>query len=147
MMVPDFFQKALQERLGEDQRNLLLPPPVFSTLPCEFTAFDRQKGTLAARFPIEQGYLNPYGSVQGGILAGIADNVIGPLSMLIAPPNVTRRFEIKYSRPVLPETEWVEVTAALVSRQGRQMVFSAEIRTPGGDLAARVKATHWLLEP
>lgn len=145
-MLPDFFTRAMEEQLGEDHRDLRLPPPVFETLPCEFTSYDCEKTILTARFPVQERYLNPYGTVQGGILAAFVDNVIGPLSMLAAPPNVTRRFEMKYSKPVTTDMEWVEVKAWLVSCEGRLLEFSAEVRDPESGLAARAKAQHWLLK-
>ncbi len=145
-MLPDFFVKAMEENAGENLQNLLLPPPVFSTLPCEFTAFDRERAILVAHFKIMEGYLNPYGTVQGGILAAFADNTIGPLSMLVAAPNVTRRFEMKYSQPVTMDTGHVEVSARLVSRAERILTFNADIRDASGRLMARARAVHWLLE-
>ncbi len=145
-MLPDFFVKAMEENTGENLQNLLLPPPVFSTLPCEFTAFDRESAILVARFKIVEGYLNPYGTVQGGILAGFADNTIGPLSMLVAAPNVTRRFEMKYSHPVTMDTEWVDVSARLASCDDRVLHFSADIRDRSERLMARARAVHWLLD-
>ncbi|MBN1264069.1 MAG: PaaI family thioesterase [Anaerolineales bacterium] len=145
MKQPDFFKRAMEEQFGEESSDLLLPPPVFSTLPCEFTAFDRAAGMLTARFPVREGYLNPFRTVQGGILAGFADNTIGPLSMMVALPNVTRRFEMKYSKPVTMDMAWVEVRAQLVSCEGRVLNFTAEIRDPDGKLVARAKAAHWLL--
>jgi acyl-coenzyme A thioesterase PaaI-like protein len=144
-MLPDFFVRAMEENVGENLKNLLLPPPVFSTLPCEFTAFDRESAILVAHFKIMEGYLNPYGTVQGGILAGFADNTIGPLSMMIAAPNMTRRFEMKYSLPVTMDTDWVEVSAHLASCEGRILHFSADIRDPSKRLMARARAVHWLL--
>jgi len=142
----EFFEKEIMEVFGDESEGLLLPPPIFSTLPCEFTKFDKRTGVLEARFLVREGYLNPYGTVQGGILAGFADNTIGPLSMMIAKPNVTRRFEMKYSKPVTTEMEYVEVKARLVSMEERKLHFSAEIRDPDGKLVARARAVHWLLK-
>jgi len=34
--------------------------------------------------------------MQGGMIAAAVDNTIGPLSFLVAAPNVTRRLEMKY---------------------------------------------------
>jgi len=33
------------------------------------------------------------------MVAAAADNTLGPLSVLVAPPNLTRRMEITYARP------------------------------------------------
>jgi len=94
--------KQLQQRLKDQQGEFLLPPPVFEMMEGEFLFYDHVAGTLLTRFPINRGYLNPYGTMQGGMIAAAVDNTLGPLSVLVAPPNVTRRLEMKYSRAVTP---------------------------------------------
>jgi len=91
----------LRRRLGDRLDDYLIPPPVFQTLRGEFLAYDPQAGLLRTRFPVLPEYLNPYGSLQGGVVAAAIDNTLGPLSMLVAPPNVTRRLEMKYSQAVI----------------------------------------------
>ena len=69
----------------------MIPPPVFTSMQGEFVDFDLEEGILVTRFPVRQDYLNPYGAMQGGMVAAAVDNTLGPLSMLVAPPNVTRK--------------------------------------------------------
>jgi acyl-CoA thioesterase FadM len=66
--------------------------------------------------------------------------------MLLAPPNVTRRLEMKYSRPVASDLEAITVKAKLLERTGRWLTFSAEVRDPQGLLLARARAVHWIVE-
>lgn len=129
---------------GQDGK-FLIPPPVFERMQGEFIDFDEQACTLSARFPVLAEFLNPYGLLQGGMLAAAVDNTIGPLSFLIAPPNLTRRLEMKYSRPASVEMGTITVMARLTDRADRRLSFSAEVRSPQGELLARARAEHWIM--
>jgi acyl-coenzyme A thioesterase PaaI-like protein len=145
--VLDKMLQVLGARYGERLTDFLLPPPAFGWMQGELVDFDLQAGVLVTRFPVRHDYLNPYRMVQGGILAAAVDNTLGPLSMLSAPPNVTRQLEMKYSRPLTMDSGWMEVTGKLLDRQGRQLRLSAEVRDAAGHLIARAQALHWILEP
>jgi len=136
----------IRRRLGERVDRYRVPPPIFEAMQGEFLAYDAETGTLTTRFPVLDHYLNPYGAVQGGMVAAAIDNTLGPLSMLVAPPNVTRRLEIKYSRPVTPDLGCVHVEARFLERDGRWLHFKAEVRDEGGALLARARATHWIVD-
>ena len=138
--------EAIRERLGDRLEEYAIPPPVFCTMGGEFLAFDAQGGVLEARFPVLEAFLNPYGAMQGGMVAAAVDNTLGPLSMLVAPPNVTRRLQMKYSRQVTPDLGHVTVKARLLERKGRWLAFSAEVRDPDGVLLARAQASHWIVD-
>jgi acyl-coenzyme A thioesterase PaaI-like protein len=137
---------VLRARYGADLDRFLVPPPVFAELGGEFVDFNEQAANLKARFPVEERFLNPYGVVQGGIIAAAIDNTLGPLGMLVAPPNMTRTLEIKYSRPASLRDEFLIVDAKLIEREGRRLFFRAEARTQKGDLLVRAKAMHWIFE-
>ena len=84
--------------------------------------------------------------MQGGLVAAAADNTLGPLSMLVAPPNVTRTLDMKFSQPVTPDLENIIVKARLQERDGRRLIFTAEVRDQSGKLLARARALHWIIE-
>jgi acyl-coenzyme A thioesterase PaaI-like protein len=136
----------LQRRLGDEFEAYQIPPPVFTTMQGEFLAYDAENGVLEIRFPVLEAYLNPYGSLQGGMVAAAVDNTLGPLSMLVAPPNVTRRLQMKYSRPVTTDLEFLMVRGRFLGRQGQRLKFSADVRAPDGTLLARAQALHWIVE-
>jgi acyl-coenzyme A thioesterase PaaI-like protein len=144
--VLDHMLQVLEARYGQGLKDFLLPPPSFGWMQGELVDFDPQAGTLITRFPVRPEYLNPHRIVQGGILAAAVDNTLGPLSMLMAPPNVTRRLEMKYSRPLSVESEWMQVTGKLLDSQGRQLRLSAEVRDSAGRLIARASALHWIVD-
>lgn len=136
----------LRERLGDRIEAYAFPPPVFVAMEGQLVAFELEAGTLTARFPVRRSYLNPYGTMQGGMIAAAVDNTLGPLSVLVAPPNVTRRLEMTYGRPITPEMGHIDVTAQLLARQERWLHFRAEVRGPAGQRLARTKAAHWILD-
>ena len=138
--------EIIHHRLGDRINEFLVPPPVFKAMQGEFLTFDQEVGVLQTRFPVLEKFLNPYGSMQGGMVAAAVDNTLGPLGMLVAPPNVTRRLEMKYSQPVTPDLEFIIVQARLLDRDGRWLFFAAEVRDQAGGILARAKATHWILE-
>jgi acyl-CoA thioesterase FadM len=74
------------------------------------------------------------------------DNTLGPLSVAIAPPNVTRTLEMKYSQPVTPKMQYIIVHAKLLQREDPILTFEAKVTSPDGRKLATSKATHWIIE-
>ena len=138
--------ETLQARLGDRIDEFILPPPVFDFMRGEVLDFDPDSAYLKVRFPVLEDYLNPYGVMQGGLVAAAADNTLGPLSMLVAPPNVTRTLNMKFSHPVTPDLEYIIVDAKLQERNGRRLNFTADIRDQEGKLLARARALHWIID-
>jgi acyl-coenzyme A thioesterase PaaI-like protein len=138
--------EIIHQRLGDQVHDFLIPPPVFNEMEGEFLDYDVESGILKTRFPVLERFLNPYGSMQGGMVAAAVDNTFGPLSMLVAPPNVTRRLEMKYSHPITRNLHFITVEARFVDRQDRWLTLAAEVRDQSGRLLARAKARHWILD-
>jgi len=135
----------LRDRLGERINEFLFPPPIFNAMQGEILELDLESGFLTAKFPILESYLNPYGVMQGGMITTAVDNTIGPLSVLVAPSNVTRNLEMKFSQPVKPELEYILVNARLLERKKRRLFFEAEVQSPDGRRLAKCKAVHWII--
>jgi acyl-coenzyme A thioesterase PaaI-like protein len=135
----------MHENIEDDLENYLIPPPAFIFMDGEFLYFNPENSILRTRFPVRHDFLNPYGFMQGGFTAAAIDNTIGPLSMLVAPPNVTRRLEITYSEPIKPEIETITITARLIDLEHPRISFKAEVRSPDGKRLARARAEHWIL--
>lgn len=109
-------------------------------------AFSAENATLTARFPFKTWYQNPMGYMQGGMIAAAIDNTLGPLSFIVAPPNVTRSLELTYLRPVTREHTLIEIEARLVERDDPKLIFVAQVRGVDGKLLARCRATHWIVD-
>jgi acyl-coenzyme A thioesterase PaaI-like protein len=138
--------ELLHQRMGEKLKDYTFPPPVFAMMQGEFVALDIEAGVLKVRFPVLEEYQNPYGAMQGGMVAAAVDNTLGPLSVLVAPPNVTRTLEMTYSRAVMPEMRYILVEARLVERKGRKLIYSAEVFSSDEQRLARAKAVHFIFE-
>jgi len=136
----------LDQRLGERIDEYAFPPPVFTAMAGQFLHLNIDSGLLSAKFPIERSLLNPYGSMQGGMITAAVDNTIGPLSVMVAPPNVTRKMEIIFSKPARFEMRHIIVLARFKGRKGRHLAFDAEVRSPDSVKLARAKATHWIID-
>ena len=144
--LPATVWDALRNRLGDRLGEYVIPPPVFVAMQGEFLRFDLDDGSLTAQFPVLEDYLNPFGAMQGGMIAAAVDNTLGPLSVLVAPPNVTRRLEMTYSRPITPDLEYIIVVGKLLDHKGRRLYFKAHVRDETGLPLARAKAVHWIVD-
>ena len=145
-MLEPSITKILQDRLGDRIDDFLIPPPVFELMRGEFLTFDLKSKRIKTRFPILTEYQNPYRTMQGGMVAAAVDNTLGPLSMLVSPPNVTRRFEMKYSHPITIDLEYITVDGILLERDGRRLTFRADVRDQKGRLLARGKSYNWIID-
>lgn len=134
-------------RLKEKARgsDLRIPPRCFEEMNGEMLAFDPETETLRARFPVESRYENPTGAMQGGFLCAALDNVLGPLSYLVAPPSATTQLNVTFLRPVPPQHEYVTVEARAEERAGKHLQLSGTVLTPNGKTAATGTATCRIL--
>jgi uncharacterized protein (TIGR00369 family) len=119
---------------------LKLPPPIFKLL--EGEVIETTDTTLTMRFPVKEIYQNPFGYMQGGMLAAIMDNTIGPLSFMVAPPNVTTQFNTTYLRPVTPDDQELTVVAELTERTRKLVFFKVTVRNAAGKTICFAHASH-----
>lgn len=149
---PTDFQgfQAMMEQAGA--AGLRLPPPALLDMQADIRdyrpgAADRGHvgAALLVRFPVLERYQNPMGAMQGGVVAAAVDNVVGPLSYLVAPPSVTAQLTVTYLAPVSEGAEAIEVEARLVHRAGRQLVFDAVVRGLDGAELAVARSTNTIV--
>lgn len=144
--IPKEFHPILEEKLRGRASELTIPPPVFDALKGEFINYDAENEILTNRFPVLSEHLNPYGNMQGGIIAAAIDNTIGPLSVLVSPPNFTRHMEVKYGKVVSPDLGFIYVTAKFMGKKKRQLFFEAVVKNSDGEKLASAKSTHWVID-
>jgi len=78
---------------------LELPPKCFHDMDGEFLRYKSRKAILV-KFPVLEKQLNPIGVMQGGYIAAVFDNTLGPLSYLAAQKTaVTLDMKQTYLRP------------------------------------------------
>ena len=136
----------MQDNLEGVEHHVQIPPPAFDHMEGEIVKFDQEDSLLTVRFPILQKYLNPFGNMQGGMIAAAVDNAVGPLSMLIAPPNFTRNLEMKYKKTINSDLGHITVIAKFVQQRKRFLYFEATVLDNLGDELATAKAVNWIIE-
>ncbi len=143
--IPPELLPIIEKKLKGYEDKILFPPPVFDTLKGEVISIDIESETITNRFPVLHEHLNPYGTMQGGIIAALVDNTIGPLSLIVATPNFTRTMEMTYSKPITPDMEYVYVTARFTGQERRSLYFEADVKTEQGQRLATAKSTHRII--
>ncbi len=63
------------------------PPPAAATLGFKLLEIDPARGTVRAQFEGKREFLNPLGVVQGGFLAAMLDDTLGPALVCTLPPG------------------------------------------------------------
>ena len=124
-----------------------LPPPCFSFLKAEMIEAD--KGAAIVRFIPSEEMENPFGLIQGGILAGMVDNVIGPAVVSAVPDRQTSTIQmsVNFLAPARPG-ERILGTARVVRLGRTQAYIEAElVRESDKTLLLRASATNIFLSP
>ena len=144
--IPKELISFIEAKLLGRKDKINVPPPVFDAMKGEVIDYDIEKAFLKSKFPILREHLNPYGYMQGGIISAAIDNTIGPLSLLVSPPNFTRYMNVKYGKVVSPELGYIYVTARFIEKKKRQLFFEAVVEDSDGNKLASAKSTHWVID-
>jgi uncharacterized protein (TIGR00369 family) len=117
-------------------------PPAAALLGFKLLEVDPEHGTLRAQFEATAQFLNPVGDVQGGFLAAMLDDTMGPaLVSTLGPDEFAPTLELKVSflRPAKLGTLFGE--GRVVSKGSSIAFLSGELRDPDGELVATATAT------
>ncbi|MCK5697822.1 MAG: PaaI family thioesterase [Gammaproteobacteria bacterium] len=145
--IPNELLILLDKNLGDNiSDDFNFPPPVFDTMQGEIIDYNVAEKTLTNRFPILEEHHNPYGNMQGGIIAAAIDNTIGPLSLFVSPPNMTRQMDIKYSKIISPDLSYIYVTATFIKQYKRQLFFEAIVNNNQAEKLASAQSRHWIID-
>jgi uncharacterized protein (TIGR00369 family) len=117
------------------------PPPVARLLGFDLVAIDPEAGTIEVGFTAREEFLNPAGDVQGGILASMLDDTLGPCLVATLAPEQwapTLDLQVQFLRPA-------HLGALLgrgrVVRRGRSVAFLAGELEQDGAVVATATAT------
>lgn len=117
-------------------------PPVAATLGWELLRVDPDAGTIEVAFAASESFLNPAGALQGGFVAAMLDDTMGPaLVATLAPDEWAPTLELKVSflRPARPGRL---LGSGRVVHRARGVAFLAgELRDESGALLATATAT------
>lgn len=117
-------------------------PPATSTLGFEIIAVDPDAGTIEVGFLAADTFLNPVGVIQGGFLAAMLDETLGPALIATLGPDQfapTADLHIQFLRPAKPGRL---IGRGRVVRKGRDLAFmSGELVDESGEVVAVATAT------
>ena len=117
-------------------------PPVAELLGWQLEAVDPDAGTITVKFEARPEFLNPIGNVQGGILASMLDDTMGPALVATLPPDQfapTLEMKVSYFAPAKVGPLWGH---GRVVQSGRTNAFvEADLVDGSNRLIARASAT------
>jgi uncharacterized protein (TIGR00369 family) len=114
--------------------------------PCAFLlgweAREMRPGFVRVHYLAREDFYNPQGNVQGGILAAMLDDAMGPAAFTLLPENAfapTLELSVSYLRPARAGTLIAE--GRVVHESRRFMRLEGSISTEEGQLIATARAT------
>ena len=140
----DSGKKELYEPYGGISVELPAPPPCFINMKARLTEY--KTGTsLSVAFPVLETYLNPGGSMQGGIITAAFDNVFGPLCAIASgtPSSAMVDINTSYHRPVFPGDE-LTVTARVKAKGKRIIHMEGEAYNKDKKLVASASCDYMI---
>ena len=122
-------------------------PPAAKTLGWSVRGVDADAGTIEVGFEIGEAFLNPAGTVQGGFLAAMLDDTMGPVLFAISEGTIyapTIDLNVSFIREARPGRF---VGRGRVVSQGRTIAFlEGELFDGEGLLVARGTATARVMD-
>jgi uncharacterized protein (TIGR00369 family) len=119
-----------------------LPPPrAAQTLGAVFLQVDGEAGTAELQFDGKLEFTNPAGNIQGGFLAAMLDDTMGPaLAATLKPGEFapTLNLNLSFHRPAVVGTL---TSKGRVVKRGRDVCFLAGELFQNGELVASATAT------
>jgi uncharacterized protein (TIGR00369 family) len=138
-------KKIYEEKLGDSFKEYRMPAPSFSIMQAEIIAYDEADASLTIKMPVLETFLNPFGTMQGGMIVAAMDNAIGSLSMLVAPLNMTRNIDSKLIKAIPMDVETLYITATLFEQKKRRLIFEVVVKDEAGEIYATAKITNWMV--
>ncbi len=146
MSEPIDIIELYSEVLGNTIEQFELPPPSFTVMQGEIIEFDDVKKSLTTKMPVLKSWLNPYGTMQGGMVLAAIDNAVGPLSLLVAPMNMTRSMESKFIKPITMDIEYIYVTASLSEQKRKRLKFEVTVQDKFETIYTKATVVNWIVE-
>jgi uncharacterized protein (TIGR00369 family) len=124
------------------------PPPAAVLLGWKLVSIDPEAGTIEVAFTATDQFLNPAGDVQGGILAAMLDDTLGPALVATLGEGEwapTLDLQVQFLTAAKPG----ELRAhGRVVRRGRDIAFMAgDLRDPRDVVVATATATALIRRP
>jgi uncharacterized protein (TIGR00369 family) len=123
-------------------------PPAAATLGWELVDVDPYAGTIEVAFVAGEQFLNPMGNVQGGFLAAMLDDTLGPALVATLAEGqfaVTLELKVNYLKPARPGR--LRAEGRVVHRGGSVAFLEGSLRDEAGDTLATATATARIISP
>jgi uncharacterized protein (TIGR00369 family) len=117
-------------------------PPAAQTLGWHLEEIDPQAGTVRVSFEARPEFANPIGAIQGGFLAAMLDDTMGPALVATLEPDQfapTLELKVSYLRPARPGR--LIGTGRVVHRGGSIAFLAGELADESGQVLATASAT------
>lgn len=119
----------------------LPPPPCAVTLGGAFTQIDAAAGTIETSFQAKAEFTNPIGHIQGGFLAAMLDDTLGPALVATLPkgqfaPTVT--LNVSFHRP---GKVGMIIGKGRILQRGKEIAFMSGELYQDGKMLASATAT------
>jgi len=124
------------------------PPPSAVLLGWELVSIDPDAGTIEVAFAATAQFLNPAGVIQGGFVAAMLDDTMGPALVATLPDGefaVTLELKVNFLRPAVPGR--ITGTGRVVHRGGSIAFLAGELRDDEGEVLATATATARIIRP
>jgi uncharacterized protein (TIGR00369 family) len=119
----------------------LPPPPAATTLGWTLREVDPDAGTIEVAFEATPAFTNPIGTVQGGFLAAMLDDTLGPALVATLPPGEfapTLALDVRFLRPARPGRL---IGRGRITRRAREVAFlEGELLDADGNTVAAATA-------
>jgi len=143
--IQKYIENILKKKYGNIEGSFILPPPVFTSMDAIVLEYDEVRLFIKIKFPLKETYSNPFGKMQGGMIAAAIDNAFGPLSMLTTQLNFTRTLEIKYKRQIDMNNEYIVVEANVIDQELNKLHMMAKVFDHDSCVMATAKATNYIV--
>jgi uncharacterized protein (TIGR00369 family) len=123
-------------------------PPAAATLGWELSRVAPERGEIEVIFDASDAFTNAMGSIQGGFLAAMLDDTLGPALVATLPEGQlapTLELKVSFLRPARPGR--LTGTGRVVHRGGSIAFLAGELRDEAGELLATATATARIIRP
>ncbi|MDD3591781.1 MAG: hypothetical protein PHO65_04025 [Sulfurovum sp.] len=124
---------------------LVLPPPSFTIMQSEIIDYNESEASICVKIAVLEDWLNPYQTMQGGFINAAIDNAVGPLSLLVAPVNMTRTMKTKFLKSIPLDAGYIYVHAALAEKRKKRLTFDVTVEDNQGDVFSQSKVVNFIL--
>jgi uncharacterized protein (TIGR00369 family) len=117
-------------------------PAAAALLGWELSWVAPERGEIEVFFDASEKFLNPIGTIQGGFLAAMLDDTLGPALVATLPDGEfapTLELKVSFLRPAAPGR--IVGAGRVVHRGGSIAFLAGELRDEAGDLLATATAT------